>query len=66
MLSAISFVDKDKVERDIEAEKKNRKKEKKKERKVGETFASIYMLAQSMIFTSTCDWITSIWRSTHH
>lgn len=34
MLSAVQFVDKDKVERDIEAEKKNRRREKKNEKKV--------------------------------
>ena len=34
MLSAVQFVDKEKVERDIEAETKHRRREKKKEKKV--------------------------------
>ena len=34
MLSAVQFVDKERVERDIEAETKNRRRERKKEKKV--------------------------------
>jgi len=34
MLSAVQFVNKEKVERDIEAETKNRRRERKKEKKV--------------------------------
>ncbi len=61
MLSAVQFVDKGKVERDIEAERKDRRREKKREKKVGGRCANSQTFSTVSISTIHERTIYPIW-----